>query len=58
MAKITIKNTKSKDESAYKTGRRLPSGKGTDWNAVNPGATTGGKQSKVKFNTMNLPHYQ
>ena len=55
MAKITIKNTKSNNELAYKTGRNLPNTKGVDFNVVNPGATTGSKASSVKFNTMNLP---
>ena len=53
--KITIKNTKSDKESAYKSGANLPNIEGVNWDVVNPGATTGGKPSKTKFNTMNLP---
>lgn len=66
---VTIKNKKSKDESAYVTGANLPGGEGTadvfvkgendkyvvNKEVLNPGAKTGPKASKVKFNTMNLP---
>ena len=53
--KITIKNKKSDKESAYKTGINLPNIEGVDWDAVNPGATTGPMKSDTKFNTMSMP---
>ena len=55
MADVTIKNTKSKDESAYKTGANLSGGNGVNVNAVNPGALTGKYNDGLKNNTMNLP---
>lgn len=69
MAKITIKNTKSKDELAYQTGMNLSNGEGlasafikdnddkfvSNPDTVNPGAKTGKYGNGKKNNTMNLP---
>lgn len=55
MADVAVKNKKSANESAHKTGAFIPNNGGINFNAVNPGATTGAKASTVKFNTMKVP---